>query len=231
MGNFDHFSRFPIPTNRNFFFYLSSGYMMENTLYDKLLTEAYNHHGVKMDYYVVTYDTNYDPIFGEDNNRRIFRRFPIMTYYTLPQENDVWQPGNLQVIDNFHLYVSKRHFAAASRLDNSGRQSYSPYIPKVGDILKSRYNNFYYEITHVAEEEEMFHQRKHSWDLVVVQFKDQHISVSATGDISTDSISAVSNKSENNIFNIKDYIDTTKGTILYTSASNEIPPKDPYGGW
>lgn len=172
MGNFDYFNRVP---SKNFFSYINSAYDNESTLYDKLMTEAFNKHGIPMVYYVISYDTTYDPLFGEDNNRRVVRYFPVMTYYELPREDRQWNVAAMEILDNFHLFISKRHFIAASKLDLDLQQTHDPYTPKVGDIIKSNYNNFFYEITHVAHEEEMFIQRKHSWDVVVKQYKRQHI--------------------------------------------------------
>ena len=139
------------------------------------MTEAWNQHGTPIVYYVISYDTTYDPLFGEDNNRRVVRSFPVMVYYELPKEDRQWNVAAMEILDNFHIYISKRHFIAASKLDSNMEQTYPPYTPKVGDVIKSRYNNFFYEITHVSEEEEMFLQRKHSWDIVVKQYKRQHI--------------------------------------------------------
>lgn len=228
MGNFDHFQRVP---EKNFFFYSSSGYNKDKVLYDLLLTEGFNKHGVPMVYYVITYDTSYDPIFGEDNNRRIERSFPVMVYYTLPTEDKQWTPAAMQIIDNFHVFISKRHFAVASKLNTANQLVFDSYTPKVGDVMKAKYNDFYYEITHVAQEEEMFLETKHSWDVVLTQFKDEHISVSATGEVASDSISGVTDKLAD-IFDIGEHIDTIKGEVLYnTSAAPEQAPQDPFGGW
>lgn len=172
MGNFDYFARVP---NKNFFSYINSAYENESTLYDKLMTEAINKHGTTMVYYVISYDTTFDPLFGEDNDRRVVRYFPVMVYYELPKEDKLWSPVAMQVIDNFHLYISKRHFVAASKLDTNMAQTFTAYTPKVGDIIKAKYNDFFYEILSVQEEEEMFIQRKHSWDIVVKQYTRQHI--------------------------------------------------------
>ncbi len=228
MGNFDSFQRVP---EKNFFYYASSGYNPDKTLYDLLLTEAYNKHGVSMQYYVITYDTSHDPLFGEDNNRRIERSFPVMVYYTLPTEDKMWTPAAMITIDNFHVYISKRHFAVASTLNTSAAQVFASYTPKVGDVMKAKYNEFYYEITHVAQEEEMFLETKHSWDVVLTQFKDESYTVSATGEVATDAISAVSNKLAD-IFNIADHIDTVKPEVLFnTTTPPEQAPNNPFGGW
>jgi hypothetical protein len=49
-------------------------YDNERKLYRKLTTEAYNKFGVCMTYYVVSYDTQYDKIYGEDNDRSLLLR-------------------------------------------------------------------------------------------------------------------------------------------------------------
>lgn len=47
---------------------------------------------------------------------------------------------------------------------------FESYIPKVGDIMKMRYNDFLYEVRTVKEEEEMFHQSKHTWIITLTKY-------------------------------------------------------------
>jgi len=61
-------------------------YNNERELFDVLVTEAYNKHGVCMDFYVTSYDKDYDRIWGEDNDRSFTRRFKVMSFYRLPRE-------------------------------------------------------------------------------------------------------------------------------------------------
>lgn len=224
----------------------------DRLLYDKVLAEGYNNFGVPMVYYVVSYDTTQDEIFGEDNVRNAERKFSVMAYYELPREEELWTKFGIEGIDNFHMYLSKKSFEAESTtaLVTSGAYSlafssafdrvgvdndngtlvydtYPSYIPKVGDIIKAEYNDYYYEIVDVGEESEMFLQSKHSWDFIVRPYKDEHVTVSGT--LSGDDLSNFT--SQDDMLEINDVVDTKKDGVLYEPPGTEEDPNDPFGTW
>lgn len=162
-------------------------YGNEQDLYDSLLTEGYNKRGVPCEYYLSTYDTNYNKIFGEDGNRYFTRSFPVMSYYELPKELELWSKFGIEGLDNFQMSISKRHFSAACQADGS------EYVkPKVGDVIKANYNGRFYEVIDVGEEEEVFLQKKHTWILTVSVFRDEHVKISQS--LSADLIADVTNQ-------------------------------------
>lgn len=112
MGNFDSFSKF---NSGPWFDHYSSAYNNERNLYDLLLTEAYNLHGVCSRWYPISVDTDYDRIFGEDNNRTILNSFPIMAYFDLPRETKQFSTQGQLWIDKFHIFISKKHFEMKMR--------------------------------------------------------------------------------------------------------------------
>ena len=83
---FDDFTHLP---SSQFFNHFNNNYNNESMLYELLMTEAFNLHGVKMNYYVTSYDTKYDKLFGEDNNRRFIRRFEFMGNLVLPATQSI----------------------------------------------------------------------------------------------------------------------------------------------
>lgn len=171
--NFDSFDRTSALNDANNRFNHQQGYRQEKTLFSLFTTEAYNMHGVPMYYYVTTYDTNYEKIWGEDNNRRFVRKFKVMAYYELPPEDKVWNKFGIEGLDRFSLFISKRHFNCASQYGGN-----SIYIPKMADIIMADYNRYIYEITEVKEESGMFLQSKqYVWELIVKPFQDEQISM------------------------------------------------------
>lgn len=166
--NFDDFSR----TRNSFFNFNSISYDNDKLLYDLVLTEAYNKHGVSMTYYVVSYDTDYNEIFKEDNNRKFTKCFDIMGYYQLPREDEMFSQFGIDGLDVFQIFVSKKHFKTAStRLGYYNEE----YTPKPGDLIRPLYNEFFYEIVTVKQEIEMFLQGKHTWELTVQKYKINNI--------------------------------------------------------
>lgn len=223
---FDGFSRTPSNT---YFNHLNPSYNNERMLYDLLITEAYNKHGVCCSYIVVSFNTNYDKLFQEDNNRRIERRFDLMCYFDLPYETRTFS-NSIGWSDVFHVYSSKRHLSAASRIDYVTKlPTYSPYIPKVGDILETSYNGVFYEIISVKAQEEQFLQQTHSWDFVVRVIRDKSFQFNPDTSATMQDLSQYMGQED--LFNIGEFIDNAKGEILYQPPSTECSPRDPFNDW
>ena len=211
-------------------------YENERKLYRKVTTEAYNKFGVCMIYYVVSYDTQYDKIWGEDNNRRYIRRFDIMCRFPLPTEEKMWTKFAIEGIDNFSIFCSKNHFRTASTYGNTlvagniGQGTYPIYVPKNGDVLQSKYNKYLYEIVTVKEEAMMVHLSKsYVWDFVIKPYMDEHISLDPTTSASMGPISPF--VSPNDIFKVNPEAQQQAGVIDYTQKSCEISPPAPFDGW
>lgn len=200
MGNFDHFNRL---NQTEFFNHFNPNYDNERKLYDLLLTEAYNLHGVSLTYFVLSYNTSADKIFGEDNNRTVLRSFDFMGMLDLPRDVRNFSTMGLGWTDKFHIFASKKHMSVASSMDMNGTSAYDSYSPRAGDFIRLSYNDFndpsrqtpdqcenpapndlyrnaefnttYYEIISVKSEEEQFLQHKHSWDMIVRVHRDKSI--------------------------------------------------------
>jgi len=209
----------------NDLFVNNNNYDNERKLYDLLLTETYNKHGIPLDFYISTYDTNYDKIFGEDNNRRYTRKFSIMAYYELPKEMELWTKFGIEGIDNFQMFVSKRHFKAAST--NGG---YDEWIPRAGDVIYATYNKLFYEIIDVGEEEEIYRQRKHVWVFTVQKFKDEHVSIDNSLSADMADLFQYTNQ-KTDVLNVSATVDQKKTAILYTPSPTEKAPDVEFGNW
>jgi hypothetical protein len=210
----------------------AGGYNNERELFDVVVTEAYNKHGVCMDFYVTTFDASRDKIWGEDHNREFTRRFKVQTFYNLPREERMWTKFGIEGLDNFSLYCSKRHFWEASKYDwaQTNSSAFEPYIPKVGDYLMAGYNQYIYEIVEVKDEIMMnLLSKQHVWEFIVKPFKDEHIAT--TSATSAAPISAYTNK-DSDIFDIADTIDTKSDQgVNYEPGATEDESGDPFGGW
>jgi hypothetical protein len=224
MGNFDTFSR-----QKNTYFHHQDDYSNEKMLYDLLVTEAYNLHGVCMTYFVTSYNTSgTNVIFAEDQNRNVLRFFDFMSYYELPKEEKLFEKYGIAGLDNFHIYISTRHFQTASTCDNNGTVGINTAIqPKVGDFIQANYNNFVYDILSVKETVLQFLQGQHSWDIIVKPYINNNI----TANISTSAmnVSAILNPPE--IFDIGNIINNKKDQIIYNQPVCEENKSTGQGDW
>lgn len=227
MGNFDNFPR----VNTQYFRHFTSAYDADRKLYDLLITEAYNLHGVCCRYYPISVNTDYDKIFGEDNNRTIERMFEFMAYFDLPKEAKQFSTMGQLWTDKFHIFISKRHFDAASKFGPQGQPGFytSGYLPKIGDVLCSKYNDVYYSILSVKEQEQQFLQHQHSWDLTVRVFVDNHISVAPA--VSADVGSLIEYTDQSDLFDIKNFVDLDKQQVLFSTSTESCAPNDPFNDW
>jgi hypothetical protein len=197
-------------------------YDSEKELFAMLHMESFNMFGVPMYYYAASYNTSANKIFGEDNNRRFTQSFDIMSYYRLPREDKLWSKFGIEGIDEITMYISKEHFQYVT----SSTGGYS-YIPKTGDIIKAKYNNYYYEIVAIKEEASQFLQSKrYVWELIVRPFKDAHI----INMISGDPIGTVTNKTTD-LFDRVQAINAKMSGIAYQNKPCEKPANDPFASW
>jgi neck protein len=217
------------PMPNDYFQEENEEYDVESNLFDLLYTEAINLNGIPMVYYVTSLNTRYDKIFGEDNNRNITRNFNVQVYYSLPNEDELFNAGfGLEGLDTFHMEISMRHFETASKYNPQGTKLvYPPYRPLEGDIIKAKYNDYRYEIITVKQQTSQFLKRQHVWDLTVKPLRDESLSVSATVP-SNDDIHDV--MSIEDIFNISDTVQSEKELSDYDNSND--PPIDPlFGNW
>ncbi len=220
----------------NQFFRHQRDYRNEKDLYKSLLTEGYNKNGVPMEYYLVSYDTSFDPIFGEDNDRRLERKFDVMAYYELPEEEELYSRLGIEGLDNFVIWISKEHFKHVSTYGpdafsvsgaTSGEGSFAEILPCGGHIIKPKYTDIYFEIQELKMEDEMFHQEKHTHTLLLRRLKDEGLTIppSLSGDDIVDAISG------DDILDITDSIDLEKTDVLFNVSADDKLPDDPYGIW
>jgi hypothetical protein len=161
----------------------------------------------------------------------------VMAYYPLNTEEKMWTRFAIEGIDNFSVYISKDHYREACTLGqnlvpgNIGIGTYSTYVPKTGDLIRSQYNDFLYEIMTVKEEAMMVHlSKRYVWELIIKPYKDSHDKLDSTTSASMEEISGyVDNK--NDIFNIKDFVTSKVAPVNYVDQPTDKTKRFPNGGW
>ena len=220
MGNFDDFMRCK---RHNYFNFNSPEYDKEKQLISVIINEVYNKYGVCMEYYVVSYDTKYDNIFGEDNDRRFITHFEVNGYFNLPKEDKIWTKFGIEGTDEIIVWISKRHFVGASMTKNG--ETYDR--PQIGDVIKTDYSNYFYEITEVAEDTgQYFQSQSHVWELHIRPMKNEFIDTTSVQNTSLSDVLDV-----DDIFDITNTVDADKEDVLYDDEPGEKPNNDPFGNW
>ena len=219
-------------------------YNNERDLVAGMGAEMLNHHGVRCEYILVSNDPQYDPVFGDDRNRRLLRKFELMLYFELPSEEDRWSAFGIEGLDNFSMFASIRHFSRRSIMGQPAGTVF--YSPRVGDIIKPQYNDYYYEITawYDGSTSMNFLQLDNVYEITVAKITNDH--VADPNGLLTASIRDLQAK---DIFDDSDFIDgmnartdvvpttfptsTGKGkpSPLYKPAAGEKPPQDMFGGF
>jgi hypothetical protein len=197
-------------------------YDSEREMFSVLQTEVYNMFGVPCFFYPVSYDKQYDRIWGEDNNRSVSAYWPdVNAYFNLPKEEKIWSKLGIEGMENFPLYVSKTHFDCVT----------SGYIPLMGDLIQSEYNSKLYEIVEIKEEYGMYMlSKQYTWEIIVKPFKDERVKV--LGEVSASPLSAFADRpSGSDIFDITNEIDVEKENVIYKPKPSEKPNADPFGNW
>lgn len=227
-------------SNRWFDFKNNDCYSSEKTLYNHLESEAFNTAGIKHMYYIMDYNTQRDKLFGEDMDRHCKRKFAVMVYYnSLPQLIPQFGLMGISNPEINTMYISITHFDQASTLSYVDDAIYEPkryesYKPKVGDYIKSIYNNQYYEVINVklSEAGTQFHQTKTTYTINVRIWKNENFGVAPEADVPPESlldIAAVMNQPD--ILEINSSINTENQFVEYIPEPGEKDVTDPFGGF
>ena len=178
-----------IPNN-----YLHKGqakYNNDRKLLDHLNAEFVNLNGMVGEYYITTYDKDYDRIWGEDNDRRYVRKFDFMFF-----SDEMYEPDysnnmfGLWADDSVTLDVAKTGFLDASTYVSAGDVPYidiengftkedkrfEPYAPKVGDYIKVKSVGLFYEVNSIKNRSTSL-QGSSFWQLTLVPMKEENSNV------------------------------------------------------
>ena len=185
------------------------------------MAQAINTYGLCFRYYVRTYDTKYDMIWGEDNNSRYVRTFDFMGMYSSPDENVFFTKFGIDQNDDIKIHVVKRHFEAVS----------NQYPPKTGDVIERLSDNVLFEVLSVPPVNDFtyFQRPKHIWEIIIKTYKDE--SIIANPVLSATTLATQTHQADSDIFDVRNIIDTKKDEVLYQPKPGEKPQQNPYANW
>lgn len=221
MGNFDSY----LTQGRSEYFQ-TENYENESYLMASNMTQALNMYGICFRFYIRTYDTKYDRVFGEDNNSHYIRYFDFMGVYELPSENKFFAQFGITHEEDVSIYATKLHFRTVSQ-DPSTKIE---YVPKVGDLVESIYNKMIYEITSIPKITDFtyFKSANLIWEFTVKPFKEQKITADSDIDGTTLAQYADSNS---DLFDVRNIVDSKKEDVLYKPKDGEQSIKNPFCSW
>lgn len=168
----------PLPINK-YFNFNSKCYTKEKGLYQHFISEMINMVGVKTEYYVVPVSTTNNKLMGEDNNRKIIHKFPIMLYFELPEDHHKYVTGTIISEDIIKAYVSTPTFKVASTRGMNDLLNQMPPMkaPKRGHLVRPTYNGTFYEIIDSIDTEQQFMQEQNYHAITLRVYVDNKIDI------------------------------------------------------
>ena len=205
----------------------NSDYNGEASLYQNWVSEHYNLHGVKMVYYVTSYDLNENKIFGESRDRSYTRRFDIQAMFELPKEDNTFGLWGIIGADEFVINVSQPAFRQASTYDQTMTSGgiYPEYYPQEKDVLHAPYSNIFYEDISVKHQEAQFLKRQHTFQIHIRPLRVDNFDTTS-GSLSADD--------PINLVNDIDDIFNTSAVVSERFEENQVIPaiiQSPFGSW
>jgi hypothetical protein len=220
-----------------------SKYNTDRTLLDMLNSEFVNQQGMVGEYYVTTYDTEHDNLYGEDNDRKYVRVFDFMFFteemFEPDFSNNMWGiwADNTNQID-----VAKVGFLEASKFGSGNTEEdkleegytrrddliFNEYQPHIGDYIRVKNVNLYYEINNVKNRYTSL-QGTSFWQLTLLPMKDnQDTSVSDENGMENElqNIATNSTKEEDHdLFNMNNYPKEEGQEANVSNKDDEINPE------
>lgn len=228
--------------------YASGNDTTNTTLANILTDEGLGSRGFKGQYYVISFDTKYDSIFGEDRYRFIERTFYFMAYTdTFPSNVREYQMQGIWGADIFNVYIAKTSFAVFSTYggeDKNTPDTYKAILPKIGDIIYIKAIDTFYSIIDVKEYTEAFNTRPHSWTITLSVYKPDRETIinnetidqnDPIYDVAPSSTSGI--KPFNDYLAVNDIISARKDEFFipdnkYVKTESERDSDiDPFSGW
>lgn len=145
----------------------------ETLLFDSIASEFNDISGFPIEYYVLDIENgNIDLLYGEDPNMNWNGPFRTKIIYEPTNESEVLNAFGFSSDDVITaMMMTKSVFS---------RDISYEFVPKVGDVIKTLWNNKQYEIVDVGAESKIFQGKKMVWDFICRPFR--HSAQSASAD-------------------------------------------------
>lgn len=153
----------------------------EYKLYESLIEEFTQISGWPIYYYVKLESDVVDDIYGEDPNEEFTQAYETKLVYEPTEETDVLNSFGISSDDTIqYMQIPKSMFLSDIQEKYQDDHGLDEEIkPKVGDCIRTLWNNKIYEIADVGSEQKIFQGRKLIWEFVVRPYRHSEESASA----------------------------------------------------
>lgn len=213
-------------------FGMMPGYMLKkcSSYYDglretyQLLTDDYIlKFGVPTQYYYVSYNEDYDRIWGEDNNRYVLKVWDnVMCWYKMQRDNQFWNKFGKDNQIKFTMYIPKKHFESVT----------DGYIPQAGDLFIENSTGRIMEIldrTEGGDDASWLQSKRYLWEIDVVVYN--RVERLGFADETKNSLLAKLINTNVDRYDVTNDIDNKKESVLYDPKPNEKAQQNPWSTW
>lgn len=143
----------------------------ETLLFDSVISEANDIMGFPIEFYhLIADESKIDKIYGENPTQEWSGPFRTKLIYEPTDETEILNAFGFSSDDTITaMMMSKSVFARDVSIEK----------PKVGDVIKTLWNNKQYEIVDVGAESKIFQGKKMVWDFICRPFRHSNQSVTA----------------------------------------------------
>jgi len=150
----------------------------EYHLFESIICEFTDISGWSVLYYIKLESENLDELYGEDPTAEYTEGFKTVLVYEPTEEDTLLSSFGISGDDTLqYMMIPKEIFK------RDVEENYSPFedslLPKVGDCIRTLWNNNVYELVNVGAEAKIFQGRKMIWEFVAKPFNYAHESDSA----------------------------------------------------
>lgn len=147
----------------------------EYHLYDSVITEFTKISGLPIYYYVKKESDSVDWTYGEDPNAEYSEPYETKLVYEPTEEQNVLDSFGITSDETIqYMQIPKSVFE-----EDIGEDYTEKIIPKVGDCVRTLWNNKVYEIVDVGSEQKVFQARKLIWEFITRPYRHSEESDSA----------------------------------------------------
>ena len=143
----------------------------EHNLYKSTLCEITDISGFAIEYYVLNPKQDY--LWGEDPNSNL--SYPSLTkcIYAPETETTILEVFGLTFDDNLqYMTLPKALFARDLNMVFMDTLGPSAFVqPRMGDVVRTLWNDRHYEISAIDEEQDIFMAKKFTWNLVLRPYR------------------------------------------------------------
>lgn len=153
----------------------------EYELYKSLIEEFTQISGWPIKYYVKIESENLDPIFGEDPTAEYSDGYETKLVYEPTEETNILDSFGI-TSEEVIAYMQMPKSMFISDIEDEYLSDYpdvNELKPKVGDCIRTLWNNKLYEIVETGSEQKIFQGRKMIWEFVTRPYRHSEESDSA----------------------------------------------------